>query len=137
MKLLNLVGRHTLTGFDRDIPDIGNIGSWDYLTNGICFILDGKKYQLYENPHDGYRSFISEVYEDQNVKCKNIFNGVDVFIVKPTNSISENVDAIIMYSAKTGNEILTIGTFNCDDYYPYCKSYLDVKQLNKEIRGVS
>lgn len=106
-KLTDLVGLHTLTGFDTCIPDE------EGLEDGVCFILDGKKYQIYTDPCDGYRSYISELFEE-DIECRNMIPSENVLITENENP---DVEGIIIYSTN-GKKIAEIGTDEIDYWYP-------------------
>ena len=58
MELKDLSGKHILSGVDR-ISSKGN-GLFDP-EDGIMFCLDGENYQCFEDPDDGYRSYLRDL----------------------------------------------------------------------------
>lgn len=132
--LENLAGIHYLSGFDPSIPDKPNMYG-EKFEDGLCFILDDKKYQVYTDSADGYRSYCSEVFQE-DVVCNNVFEPIKVLINYKNTGKYEACDIIEMYSTKTGNLIATIGTENTDDYYPYVVNELEVENLDKELKEI-
>lgn len=106
----NLIGKHKLSGFDTSIPDK------DDLDCGVCFIIDDKKYQVYCNPDDGWRSYCSEIYEDQSVKCCNNFEPQDVLIVD-AKDLNDKDEGIVIYTMN-GKILAKIVTEDYKDWYP-------------------
>lgn len=103
----NLAGLHKLSGFDNSIPDKKD------LEDGVCFIIDNKKYQLYTNPDDGWRSYMSDLFEE-DVKCANVFEPEYVFIVYKRYSDFNGITIYNMF----GEIIAELGTNNMNGYYP-------------------
>lgn len=117
-KMEELVGLHILSGFDDSIPDkIGIYNEFNRLEDGICFILDNKSYQVYTNCDDGYRSYSSEIFED-DIKCSNTFPNELIFIVYNENNF---IQELIFYNMKS-EKIAEFGTNSTDSYYPYAYS---------------
>ena len=121
----NLTGLHKLSGFDDNIPDKEN------LEDGVCFILDGEKYQVYTNPDDGWRSYISELFKE-DVQCANRFESEDVFVVYEESS---DFKGIKMYTM-SGKIIVELGTSNWDDWYPCAINHFYPENLaiNKKLQ---
>lgn len=122
-ELKDLIGKHKLSGFDTSIPDlIINLGyrikkRYD---DGICFIIDGVKYQIYCDLDDGYRSYLSDLYMNESVACRNTFEPEDVFIVD-AKTLNREYEGIIIYSMD-GKIVASLYTDYEDDWYPYARS---------------
>lgn len=125
-QLTDLIGIHVLTGFDTSIPDKEN------LEDGVCFVLDDKKYQIYTDPDDGWRSYLSELFEE-DIECRNMIPPEAVLIVEKKN---KNYDGILIYSSN-GKLIADISTDNFDDWYPCarCEWYPENLVSNSKVRN--
>jgi len=85
----------------------------------IRFRLDGKVYTAIEDPSDGYRSCMKDLYTEDQSEMKNIFPPIDVVAVyRDKGDWSETDDVLELIDVKTGKTVLSVGTRNCDDYYP-------------------
>ena len=113
MELAALVGRWVLSGAE---PGYTPKKSFYGGEPTLSFILDSKTYTAVEDPADGYRSYLRDVYEGG--ECANTFAGeeVDIRLVEGDRYFY----GIIATSTATGEEILRIGTNDYDDYYPVC-----------------
>ena len=117
VKLTDLIGLHRLQGFDTTIPN-KKINDWEEADEGVCFILDDKKYQIFCDPSDGYRSYLTDLYTDESVKCSNCFKDKEVFIVDASELQQDhNLEGIVILSM-TGKIIGKIITDHSDDWYP-------------------
>ena len=118
-ELQDLIGKHKLSGFDTSIPDLViNLayGDKEIYDDGICFIIDGIKYQIYCDPDDGYRSYLSDLYMDESVECRNNFEPEDVFIVD-AKTLHYGYKGIVIYSMD--GKVLAKMYTDCDDeWYP-------------------
>lgn len=122
----NLTGLHKLSGFDNSIPDKED------LQNGVCFILDDRRYQVYEDPDDGYRSYTSGVFEE-DVQCANIFEPEYVFVVYDDDS---NRFRGLKFYSMDGKLIAKIGTVDYEDWYPCAvlRFYPENLAINKRLQ---
>ena len=98
-----LVGDHILMGVDIETSD----------ATAIRFVLDGKRYSVWENEDDGYRSSMGSFEVDYG-PVLNMFPMVPVEVVR--NARSRDTLSIIDKIAK--KEIIEVGTDCSDDYYP-------------------
>lgn len=119
VKLTDLLGPHTLSGFDTSIPN-KKLRKSDYdnseADDGICLILNNKKYQIYCDPVDGYRSYLTDLYNDESVKCSNCFESEYVLIID-ASTIDNHLEGIFILSM-TGKTIGKIVTDRNDKWYP-------------------
>jgi len=86
----------------------------------IRFRLDGVVYTAVENPDDGYRSSMKEIYIATNAKerkVNNTFRGHRVLAKKKTQK-GQSDDTLEFIDLLTGKVVLEVGTDNTDDYYP-------------------
>lgn len=113
--LHDLVGKHVLTGVDREIKKI-NKGYED--CEVIRFCLDGLTYVATEDPIDGYRSMLEDIFIDPNPnhRIKNTFKPVKVIGKMKPNTRHETNDVIEFW--RNDKLILAVGTSNTSDYYP-------------------
>lgn len=117
VQLTDLLGFHKLQGFDTSIPN-KKIDDYREGDGGVCFILDDKKYQIYCNPDDGYRSYLTDLYTDENVKCSNCFEAKEVLIADASTLFeNHNLEGIVILSM-TRKIIGEIVTDYSDDWYP-------------------
>lgn len=117
--LSDLQGKHNLSGWDETVSK--QFYEWSSPCDGVCFILDDVKYQIYLDEADGYRSYCSELESDQSVECKNTFIPVEVLCIhkERTDGLCDyGSDLLEIYDINNGKLIATIGTKYTDDYYP-------------------
>lgn len=100
----------------------------------IRFKIDGVVYVAMEDPSDGYRSYLGELKIDDE-EIKNPFSGVEVKGVYRTKSGGDSWSAqrcsIMDFVDTTTNEVvMSIGTDNDDDYYPWFVGYFDPKAMS-------
>ena len=137
MELKDLIGKHILTGVDLYNKDIKEeYGSGFESCNCISFVLDDITYTAIEDPEDGYRSCMREI-KVSKYKVKNIFPEVEVLVRDMGDEkYHTHNDALEFIDIKNGKVILTVGTENTDDYYPYFTSEFvpENMSLNNIIR---
>ena len=118
MQLTDLVGAHKLSGVDRieEKPQ----DDWSYsIADVLRFELDGVTYGAVEDPSDGYRSSMAElrVYEGRPAHT---FDPVRVeAVMRDCESSRYRGGCEILDLVYNGEVILSVGTDNIDDYYPY------------------
>jgi hypothetical protein len=119
MELEGLVGEHVLSGVDTGNEKVKeSYGEGFEDCNVINFILDGVVYTAIEDPEDGYRSCMREIAVSDK-KITNIFPGQRVLgRMRGTQGGEEN-DVLDLLDMKTGKIVLSVGTGNINDYYPY------------------
>ncbi len=119
MELKDFVGLHRLSGVDMNSEIVKQ--EWGESFEDcqvINFVIDRKTYTATEDPEDGYRSSMREIKQSKAV-VKNIFPPVPVMGIMRGKNGSEDNDIIDFYDTKSGLVVLSIGTGNTDDYYPY------------------
>lgn len=116
MELNELVGMHQLTGVDLDNASIKTWGDNFENCQVINFVLDGQTYTATEDPEDGYRSCMREIVASDH-EVKNKFS-CEV-LGKMREDKYEKNDVLELIDAITGKVVLSVGTGNTDDYYPY------------------
>lgn len=110
--LYDLEGEHLLSGVE--------VLSSEGYGYGVVFTLDGVSYEVLEDPDDGYRSHCGELtvaeqppkfsFPPQPVLCA----------MRPNDPMVEQHDDILdFYNPETNQRILSPGTANYDDWYPY------------------
>ena len=115
MELEDLVGMHELSGVDRGSTKGGYC---DEDCETIAFVLDGITYIAQEDPSDGYRSAMKEITVS-SLEIKNRFNPQRVLCRMKDESQCESYDVLEIIDIETGKVVLSVGTGNNDDYYPY------------------
>ena len=130
MELKDITGVKKLDAVDFSTE---SIKSWDdmYEDCQVCrFRLDDVVYVAIEDPEDGYRSSMKELFIDNNAKIKNVFKKIDV-ICRHRNKMDNHTDADVLelIDAKTGKIVLEVGTENTDDYYPWFTASFNPKAM--------
>ena len=118
MELKDLVGVHLLSGIDEGVEQYGE--SWERLdSSNVLFTLDGITYKAVEDPDDGYRSYLGDIFVS-DTKPKFTFPPQEVYgrMMDDDDYSSNNVIQFI--DTTTNLVVLAIGTENTDDWYPYC-----------------
>lgn len=113
MELKDLVGKHWLTAADMDENSIKAFGDKYAPANCMNFVLDGKTYTAVEDPDDGYRSSMLEIFES-DFDVANKFQATEVL----ASMQSGDSDILEIRDTATGKIVLTVGTDYSDDYYP-------------------
>lgn len=118
MELKDLVGKHLLSGVQYGKSEKGE---YDYdEPSTVDFILDGKILSVIEDPDDGYRSSMKEIVIDrEGLIITNTFKPVEVIGTFRQNSNYEDNDVVDFVDSITGKIVLSVGTVNTNDYYPY------------------
>lgn len=116
--LEDFLGEHRLSGVILDDTPEKEAGF-------IRFVLDGTTIQADQDPDDGYRSTLGEIYvSEEAVPQADCFATITVMGLKqehPDNDILELVNVA------SGKVVLSFGTDNTGDYYPSWHA-----QFNKE-----
>lgn len=114
MELKDLSGKHILSGVDR----ISRKGNWVFDSeDGIMFCLDGKNYQCFEDPDDGYRSYLRDLATTDE-QCRYTFPETEVACYWSCDSGED--DVLTMRETVNGKIVLRIGTWDVHDWYPCC-----------------
>lgn len=115
MTLNDLVGRHLLSGVDRGSGVKGEYD--DHAPETFTFVLDGVAYTATEDPDDGYRSSMEDIVVGGEVK--NMFAPCAVLARMRPHGEFDNNDVLELIDETTGKVVLSVGTANADDYYPW------------------
>lgn len=116
IELESLVGLHELSGVSFDtIPPEQPLGSSYGDANRCTFIIDGVAYQAIEDPDDGYRSSLDCLLKCSAADVTNTFTPIKVLGAMRGG----NADVIDFADVRNGKVILSVGTENTDDYYPW------------------
>lgn len=88
--------------------------------SAIRFKLDGVVYVAIEDPNDGYRSYLGELKVDTK-EITNAFTGVEVKGVykEQSEEYFQSCDILTLVDTTTNEVVLSVGTDNNDDYYPW------------------
>lgn len=121
VELKTLKGAYSLSGIEtRSVRMKLHDWSDEEDHDVVLFILDGVTYKAVEDLNDGYRSQMGS-FTITNDVVYNTFDPVDVLCLTDVGSeyhSSNSCDLLQILNAKTGDEILKVGTDNIDDYYP-------------------
>lgn len=118
MELKDLVGKHILSGIEEGVLK----KEWRWGEESciyIKFTLDGVTYAAVEDPDDGYRSYMEELVVSEE-PCKIKLPNIEVVCTMMEDEEYERHDVLQFIDVMSGAEILSVGTKNYDDYYPYC-----------------
>ncbi|HSN66735.1 MAG TPA: hypothetical protein VLS94_08845 [Fusibacter sp.] len=113
----------------RKFTEMKKFSGIDVIEGGFRVVFDGKSYELTEDESDGYRSYLNDVVETEN-KVDNTFQEIEVYCIHKDDGY---YDVVEVFDSSNNQLILTFGTQNCDDYYPYC--ILDWKPQNMNINN--
>lgn len=110
-------------------PEMSSYSCYKYShedANSVLFILDGVTYQAIEDPDDGYRSRLNEIFIT-DLECSKF----SPHIVKAKYRIESfyKHDIIDFYDIITEKPVMTIGTCYIDDYYPSCEMHFTPENL--------
>lgn len=122
MELSDLVGLHVFSGIEISTTNFdGRCCYFDDLVNCIKFTLDGITYMAIENPDNGHRSYMGELFQtDETCRIKIPNVKVVCHIEDHFDPLDgEESDILVFVDAANGNIILEIGTAFRDMYYPY------------------
>lgn len=118
MDLKDLVGKHVLSGVQ--FGKIEKKYSYCDESTTVDFILDDKIISVVENSDDGYRSSMEEIIINRKgVNITNRFTPVEVVGMFRVGSKYEINDIIDFVDIITGKVVLSVGTGDTNDYYPY------------------
>lgn len=99
----------------------------------ISFKLDGVVYTAIENPDDGYRSHMGDLLVGGK-EVANTFSGVEVegvYLEKdPEATWDYGCDILQLVDTTTKEIVLSIGTGNVEDYYPYFVGHFNPKAMS-------
>lgn len=136
VELKDLVGEHILSGVDF----LSELTNKDWRPENehcqvIRFCLDGKIYTAIEDPDDGYRSCMDDIFIDEDASMKNTFEGVKVRAVWEMGDGRETSNILALIDAETGEAVLEVGTGNTSDYYPYfvASFHPEAMSINKNV----
>lgn len=125
MQLKDFIGVKVLDAVDFLVEEIVNYCD-DIEDCQVCrFRLDGVVYVAVEDPSDGYRSMMNDLVIDNDATMKNVFVGCDVICRHIENSDYQDDDILELVDVKTEKVVLTVGTGNYNDYYPYFVAEFD------------
>lgn len=113
--------------------------------DGVAFILDGKTYIAIEDPEDGYRSSMEDLFIDDSFEVSNKFPGQEVEVKfinheQLEGCITHDKDywddysqddffGLAIYDKITKSLVANIGTDFSDDYYPCFRGYFNPEAL--------
>jgi len=99
----------------------------------ISFKLDGVTYTALEDPSDGYRSYMNSLVIGGR-DIVNTFSGVEVkgfYLEKdPEATWDDGCDILQLIDTTTNEVVLSIGTANVEDYYPYFVGHFNPKAMS-------
>lgn len=119
MELSDLCGKHILSGIERGVVQITRYSYHTDDANYTKFCLDGVNYMALEDPDDGYRSYLTELYTVDE-PCQTIIPPTEVLGVMEDDTNYGKMDVLRFIDIITSKVVLRVGTADTDDYYPYC-----------------
>jgi len=128
VELEDLVGMHTLSGVDRVTitPEVEEYKYGD--ADVLNFVLDGKVHSAIEADNDGYRSMLGQIFVSEG-KLENMFVPVGVLGVMREHS-SYACEILDLYDVANGKLVLSVGTENSDDWYPWFVAEFEPRNLH-------
>ena len=119
IELSSLVGKRVLSAVGTFTLKIKDWGDELQDCESMSFTLDGITYTAVEDPSDGYRSsmrylIVSSEPADYLVSPHDV-----VGTMRGNDKYGEVNDVLDLIDAQTGKVVLSVGTANTDDYYPY------------------
>lgn len=135
IELKDLCGKHILSGIE--VGEKGFETRWDGIQERsyVKFTLDSIHYLAVKDPNDGYRSYMEEL-QTTDEPCEVPLPNVEVVCHMKEDDKWVNNDVLVFVDAVNGKEILSIGTENYDDYYPYCVLHYTPENMScNERRG--
>lgn len=132
-ELADLVGEHILDGVDFYTEKAAN--KWEDDANACRFRLDGTIYCAVEDPSDGYRSSMREIFVVKgDVDMENTFPPVKVVgrykDRKGSSYSSRECDILELVDVVTGEVVLEVGTDRTDDYYPSFVTFFNPRAMS-------
>jgi len=128
MQLDDLVGEHVLSGVDFMKRKENTWGEHFEDCEVVNFVLDGVTYTAIQDPSDGYRSSMKEIMVS-DTQISNSFPEQRVIATMRPNSQYYDNEILDLTDAVTGKVVLSVGTENTDDYYPYWVADFDPKNM--------
>ena len=113
MTLQELTGPHTL-----DAVDYYTFTERGDDCGAIRFRLDGISYAAVEDPEDGWRSSMKDLMVVDEPML-NVFPPTDVVCAYRSRSEYGECDLLDFVAVANGKVVLTVGTDNTDDWYPF------------------
>ena len=137
MEFKDIVGKHLFDAVDMFDTQIELYEGAEYFedANACRFRLDGIVYEAVEDPDDGYRSMMRDFKIVENAKMKNVFPAVEVLVKHREYGDRCNADILDIIDIKTSKTILSVGTDNTDDYYPWfvCEYHPEAMSTNQNV----
>ena len=122
MNLSDLVGEHILD--TAAVMGLENRHDSEGIVDYIAFGMDNKTYKFYENPDDGYRSYLGDIeVKDGITSDLKLASLIVRYVMIEYHSTDEDgyaCEMITVTDQETGHLWMRIGTRNTDDYYPCC-----------------
>ena len=119
-ELKDLAGKHILQGIELGTTKYKFEWSDRKEVNCVKFTLDGKTYMAIEDPSDGYRSYCEDLCVVKE-ECRTKLPDIEVVCVLRNKDEYGNTSELLEFiDCGNGKTILTVGTGNTSDYYPYC-----------------
>ena len=124
VELESLVGTHLLSGVDRLLPQgLDRV----YAAQVLNIMLDGIGYCFAEDPEDGYRSCLGDVFVLDKRRLKSKFGPI---MVRAKMRDGDDTYVLDFYDVENNLLVLSVGTENWDDYYPYFIAEFDPRNLS-------
>ena len=128
VELESLVGMHTLSGVDRVTITTG-MSEYKYESADVLnFILDGKVYSAMEDHNDGYRSALGTILVSEGT-LKNMFEPIGVLGIM-RDGANYSCEILDLYDVANGKVVLSVGTDNVDDWYPWFVAEFEPRNLH-------
>jgi len=124
-ELKDLLGEHWLDAVDFSVVQVTEYDERLIDASAIRFRLDGVAYTVVEDPDDGYRTTMGEMFVSDGADMKNVF--APVWVAGRWQEKGEHddgdPDVIELVDIWTGKVVISVGTDYGDEYYPSFVSY--------------
>jgi hypothetical protein len=117
VSLEDLLGEGVLDAVDMYVESRKQYGSHYEDCQMVSFRLNDKVYVAIEDPSDGYRSCLEDLFVSTD-PVTNVFPAVRVIGRMKEHSHYGQNEILELVDAVTGGVVLEVGTENSDDYYP-------------------
>lgn len=119
-ELKDLLGEHWLDAVDSTVEQVHDYGEHFNDATALRFRLNGIAYTVIEDPDDGYRSSLGQLFTSNGADMKNVFNPVWVVGRWKEHNLTDDgpSDIIELVDLWTARVVIEVGTNYSDDYYP-------------------
>lgn len=140
--LKDFVGVHKLSGVQFGVYTDDNL-YYGTTTQQLFLVLNGETWVFTEDPNDGYRSMLRDrVSRADDVNIINRFPDIRVAAIMrqitdedddDSYGYLETCEILDMIDLRSGKRVVSLGTGNTNDYYPYCVMKFQPENLHVNL----